>query len=156
MQVEVNRPLCRLLGEALVIVAAAAALGLGINLCNPRGYEPVPRPVLAYRKIVSITAEEAKVKYDAGIARFLDAREAEEYADTRIAGAISVPALGGAVPPSPGAGREPVIYCDGAACGASDILARRIIDAGHRGIVYVLDGGLPEWDRRGYPMDRGR
>lgn len=146
----------RLLGEALVIVAAAAALGLGINLVNPRGYEPVPRSALSYRAIVHVSAEEAKVKYDAGIARFIDAREAEEYRESRVAGAISVPALGDAVPPSPVAGREPVIYCEGTGCGASEILARRMIDAGRRGTVYILEDGLPEWERRGYPMERGR
>lgn len=155
MRVEGNPPLRRLLGEALVIVAAAAALGLGVNLVNPRGYEPVPRRVMSYRTIVSVSAEEAKVKYDAGIARFIDAREAEEYRESRVTGAISVPALGDAVPP-PVAGTEPVIYCGGAGCGASEILARRMIDAGRRGAVYILEGGLPEWERRGYPMERGR
>ena len=156
MRVERNPSLRRLFGEALVIVAAAAVLGLGFNLFNPRGYEPVPRRSLSYRAIVPLSAEAAKLKYDAGIARFIDAREEEEYGDARVAGAISVPALGNDLPPSAIAGREPVVYCGAAECGVSEILARRMIDAGHRGIVYVLDGGLSEWDRRGYPMERGK
>lgn len=139
-----------------MIVAAAAALGLGVNLVNPRGYEPVPRRVMSYRTIVSVSAEEAKVKYDAGIARFIDAREEEEFRESRVAGAMSVPALGDALTPSPVAGTEPVIYCGGAGCGASGILARRMIDAGRRGTVYIMEGGLPEWERRGYPVERGR
>ena len=155
MPVEGTRTVRRLLREALAIVIAAAAVGLGINLCNPRGYEPVPRRVPAYRSVVSITADEAKAKYDAGIARFFDARDAEEFAEARVAGAISVPAMDGGPPPPPGEKKEAVIYCDGPGCGASDILARRMIDGGHRGLVYVLQGGLPEWADRGYPMERG-
>ncbi len=151
----------RVLFDALVIIIAAAAIGLAINLCNPRGFEPVPRRSLAYRKILPITVVEAKLKYDANIARFIDARETHEYDTTRIAGAVSIPALDG---PLPGKGRdtsvlgapaEIVIYCDGPDCGASDILARRVIDAGYSRSVYILDKGLPEWEARGFPVERG-
>lgn len=159
MPADRKRISARLLKEMIVILAIACALGAAVNLIHPRGYVLVSRSLLEERTIVSISAEEARVKRDAGIALFIDARDRAEYDYSRIPGAISLPwsdaaARGGplSVPDRPA---EAVIYCDGVSCGSSMSLARMMRKQGRRRVLYIISGGFPEWESRGYPVERG-
>jgi len=147
----------RLLKDIAVILVAAAAAGLAINLFHPRGFVPVSRQELALKRVVPVSAAEAKIKYDAGMALFIDAREKAEYDDGHIAGAGSVPASAppaGAIAAAMARPLELVVYCDGAACGAAEKLARAIIGRGYGRTVYVIRDGFPAWEERGYPVER--
>ena len=145
----------------VVIIIAACALGAVVNLLHPRGYILMNRQSAGERSIVTISAEEARAKRDAGIALFIDAREREEYDHSRIPGAVSLPwsdaaARGSAgTLPFPDGPSEAVLYCDGAACGASLELAKLMRERGYRNIVYIIKGGFPEWESKGYPVERG-
>lgn len=149
----------RLLREMLVILVTAGAMGIVINLVHPRGFILISRPALEARKIVTISAEEARIKYDAG-AVFIDARDRDEFNAAHIPGAVNVPALdvenhkSGLDFTFLQKPAELVLYCDGPACGASAMLARAIQERGYSRTIYIIGEGIPEWESRGYPIDR--
>jgi len=143
-----------------VILVAAGAAGIAVNLFHPRGYVPVSRTDLEARKTVSLSVAEARIKHDAG-AVFVDAREKAEFEQARVPGAINVPALDAAAN-RPGIdfsflGRpaEIVVYCDGPSCGAAAMLAEAIRKRGYGRILYILENGLPGWEAAGHPVERG-
>jgi rhodanese-related sulfurtransferase len=147
----------RLLKDIFIIIVAASAAGLAINLFHPRGFVPVSRQELALKQVVKVSAVEAKIKYDAGMALFIDAREKAEYDSGHIAGAGNMPASeppAGAIRAAMARPLELVVYCDGAACGAADRLARAITGQGYGRNIYVIEDGFPGWERRGYPVER--
>jgi rhodanese-related sulfurtransferase len=152
----------RLFKDMLVILVVAGAVAVVVNLFNPRGFVLVSRSSIEQRKIVAITAEEAKIKFDSDMAIFIDAREKAEFDYARIRGAMNIPASDAAA--KPGSDQkflflnkpaEIVIYCDGASCGASGTMAKLILDRGYGRNIYVLQKGFPEWESRGYPVERG-
>ncbi|OHD66324.1 MAG: hypothetical protein A2176_07505 [Spirochaetes bacterium RBG_13_51_14] len=173
----------RLIKEMFTIVVAASIIGFGINLFNHHGFLLVGGRDLKYKKIVPISSFEAKIKYDAGIALFIDAREKSEYDDARITGAINIPPFsqfgpdaadepsggnrdgaGADTSPDPGTGVdvsfmsrpvEIIIYCERSSCGASEMVGRRLIDRGYVRNIYIIDKGFPEWKSLGYPVERG-
>ena len=83
----------------------------------------------------------------------LDVRPEDEYVAGHIPGALSMP-VGelerhlAELPP----GREVVAYCRGPYC----VLAVRALEMLHEQGLSArrLDGGLPDWDRLGYPVAR--
>jgi rhodanese-related sulfurtransferase len=152
----------RLLKDILIIFVVAGTAAALINLFNPRGFVLVSRSSLEQRRIVPISAVEAKIKYDADMAIFIDAREKAEYDYAHIHGAVNIPVSDAAA--RQGAGEkfsflkkpvEVVVYCDGPACGASESMAKLLMDLGYQRNVYVIQKGFPEWELREYPVDRG-
>ena len=150
----------RLIREMCVILAAAGALGVAMNLSHPRGFVLVSRTDIEARKNVPISAAEAGIKRDAG-AVFVDAREKAEFKNARVPGAINIPALD-AEAKTPGMDfgfldrpAEIVIYCDGPSCGASALLAEAIRKRGYGRVLYMLEEGLSGWEAKGYPVERG-
>ncbi|HSV95707.1 MAG TPA: rhodanese-like domain-containing protein [Spirochaetota bacterium] len=146
--------------EAAVIIALACVLGFAVNLFHPEGYTFRPREDPALWKIVRIGAAEAKIKFDLGVAVFIDTRSPSEFMVSGIPGAVNIPGIpessalaaikaNGAVLEGP---VEPVIYCSGTACDGSEALARMLISLGYPRSVYVMPGGLPEWEALGYPV----
>ncbi len=100
-----------------------------------------------------------KQLYDAGAVLVVDAREADEYAEGHIVGALSLPYNDALAEPERmqrmgEAGRPIVVYCSGGACEASMDLARLMIENGRKRVL-VYEGGFPEWQRAGYPVATG-
>jgi rhodanese-related sulfurtransferase len=99
----------------------------------------------------------AKKFFDAGAALFVDAREAPEYAEGHIVGAVSVPfddavrkpAL---LAPFKQAGRPLILYCSGGDCELSKDLARNMLAEGIRKVLVFTDG-MPAWKAAGYPVE---
>jgi rhodanese-related sulfurtransferase len=97
--------------------------------------------------------------YDADGALIVDAREADEYAEGHIAGAISLPYNDAMAEPDkakrldPG-GRPIVVYCSGGSCELSMDLAKVLVESGKRRVL-VYEGGFPEWQSAGYPVATG-
>lgn len=148
----------KLLRDAALIVVVSAAAGAALSIFHTRGYILTGRSVLENRKLVFISPEEAKIKFDGGSAVFIDAREEDDFRTSRIMGAVNIPASTAALP-----GARPdfsflekpveaVIYCDGAGCGASEMLAKTF-PAAYRRHVYILGSGLPGWKSSGYPVE---
>jgi rhodanese-related sulfurtransferase len=108
---------------------------------------------------IEVRLANAKKFFDAGAALFVDAREAPEYAEGHIAGALSVPfdeavknpAL---LEPFKKAGKPLILYCSGGDCELSKDLARNMLAEGIRKVLVFTDG-LPAWKAAGYPMEAG-
>ncbi|TAL30143.1 MAG: rhodanese-like domain-containing protein [Spirochaetes bacterium] len=148
-------------GESALIVCAACVLGVCLNLLLPGGYAFMGKETLAYRKIVLISPAEAKLKYDGRTALFVDARDPAEFGGNRVPGALGIPAEPDSLSlqgiklhfdrlQGP---RELVIYCAGGSCESSETLARRLIRMGYTRTIYVLEGGLPAWVEKNFPLE---
>jgi len=95
--------------------------------------------------------------YQKGQALFVDARDAEEYAELHLPGAVNLNrerldkegsrALAG-VP----ADREIVVYCGTVSCDAALRTAEKLQSLGYSRVLVFL-GGFRAWDEAGYPAD---
>jgi rhodanese-related sulfurtransferase len=97
--------------------------------------------------------------YAANAALVIDAREAPDYADGHISGALSLPYNDAMAEPErvkklDPAGRPIVIYCSGGDCELSMDLAKLMVEAGKRRVL-VYEGGFPEWQGAGLPVAKG-
>jgi rhodanese-related sulfurtransferase len=100
-----------------------------------------------------------KKLYDAGAALVIDAREAEEYTDGHIAGAMTLPYNDAMAEPDKvkkldPAGKPIVVYCSGGDCELSMDLAKLLVENGKRKVL-VYEGGFPEWSGAGYAVTKG-
>ena len=100
-----------------------------------------------------------KKLYDAVAVLVVDARDANEYADGHIAGAINLPYNDASGDPSRierlgEAGRPIAVYCSGGACELSMDLAKLMLEHGRKRVL-VYEGGYPEWQAAGYPVAGG-
>jgi rhodanese-related sulfurtransferase len=113
-----------------------------------------------------VDAAKAKSLMEAG-AVMIDARVANEYAESHIKGAKSIPykeksektvAYDSTVDSFdlsklPGDKDTPIIFgCNGPECWKSYKATCAAIKAGYKN-VYWLRGGLPEWEAKGYPLE---
>lgn len=95
----------------------------------------------------------------AGAALLVDAREAQEFAEGHIPGAVNVPYEDALRDPTPlgkldPGGRPIIVYCSGGTCESSLLLAQMLVrDFGQRRVL-VYEGGFPEWAASGEPVDR--
>lgn len=113
-----------------------------------------------------VDAVKAKSLFDAGV-RVIDARVANEYAESHIKGAINVPYKEKSAKAvdfdvkqdSTDLSKLPadkntalLIYCNGAECWKSYKASVAAIKAGYK-TVYWFRLGLPEWKAKGYPTE---
>ncbi len=104
---------------------------------------------LAHWRIAEITARELASLNSVPL--LLDAREEEAFAQKHMPGAIHLSGqkwddelptfLGAWQPESP-----VVIYCNGQSCGASKLVALRLLNDLPAANIYVLKGGFPAWE----------
>lgn len=95
----------------------------------------------------------------ANAAVFVDARSASEYAESHVAGAISLPFDDVFRDPElakklDDRGLPIVTYCGGDGCDLSRNLAFSLIEAGHKRVLVFLDG-LPAWEKAGLAVNKG-
>lgn len=157
----------RNLFEALVICALGSVLGLSFNYrllmdifegrAVQTAVEPAGGPAVPVA-FSQVDVEGVRQKLAVG-ALAVDARIVEMYAEGRLPGARSLPldeidtsieAFLREVP----RGRELVVYCSGYGCPDSGTLAARLVAEGY-GRVSVYEGGFPEWQSRGLPVESG-
>ncbi len=113
-----------------------------------------------------VDAAKAKSLIDSGVMA-IDARVANEYAESHIKGAINIPykeksakavdfdAKQDSIDLSkfpPNKNTPMVIYCNGPECWKSYKASTAAIKAGHK-TVYWFRGGIPEWKAKGYPTE---
>ena len=108
---------------------------------------------------IEVKLANVKKFFDAGAAVFVDAREAPEYAEGHIAGALSVPfddAVGkpALLEPFKKVGKPLILYCSGGDCELSKDLARNMLAEGIRKVLVFTDG-FPAWKAAGYPVETG-
>ena len=105
-------------------------------------------------KLVSLSAADLHTRMAAGRAVLVDIREANEFARSHVAGALSRPlSLWEAAHLAIAPGADVVFTCRSGArtSGACDRLAARI-----DGPAFVLEGGIDGWARAGLPLEVNR
>jgi len=164
---------------ALAIVIGASALGLAVNHLSPRrlplflvpavgqalsssAASPAvasPAAISLPKDLEGITIAEARAAYDKDLALFLDARPADQYAEARIPGAISLPAdafddrfpdAADKIEASPFI----IVYCEGGDCSDAIHVGERLFEYGFLGIRIMVDGYDP-WAKAGNPVSKG-
>ncbi len=100
---------------------------------------------------------QVKELFDRGEGFVIDARDATVFAQGHIKGAYSFPLS--EFPARLAALRKQapttvpfVIYCNGYGCHDSMDLGKKLIQAGF-GEIFVFEGGYPEWQEAGYPIE---
>lgn len=152
----------KIIRDAIYIIIIAAFLGMLINIFHPKGYSIVTKTYQKSKKIIFINLDEAKIKFDSCKSLFIDSRSDGEFKDIHIKGAINIPSY-----PFEAAEKkiknnfellksnvELVLYCSGSHCGSSFDLAVKIIEAGYKRNIYIIDEGIPGWINTGYPTER--
>jgi rhodanese-related sulfurtransferase len=125
------------------------------------GSEDGPRIVLSGANagfLQYVDLAEAESRFESG-AVFIDSREREEYLRGHIRGSLHISAHDPDETIAANLSRltkdaDYIVYCDGAECGSSTSLARKMKDAGFPQ-VYVFYGGWEEWESRDLPVEAG-
>lgn len=142
---------------ALALPLGAAGSGWAAN--NPVSLETLKSELHARYPDVRILTTDDLRRWQADPARsqpvLLDARSREEYAVSRLPGAVLAPDVAAAVRALGGRMKDApvVVYCSVGY--RSAVLARAL---GRRGYTNVanLDGSLFEWANRGFPLEPAR
>ncbi len=154
--------------EVAIILIASIFVGAGTNTFRPeaRKLSWIPRviappkdPSLLY---MEITGEVALRLHRAG-AIFIDARRTSVYEQGHIDNAISIPVwehdADNRISMLAARGIKPdaviVVYCSGGKCEEASRLALMLAPAGFFN-VYVDKDGFPAWQRKGWPIARGK
>ncbi|MEZ6234979.1 MAG: rhodanese-like domain-containing protein [Phycisphaerales bacterium] len=109
-----------------------------------------------------ITLDQARTLWEHGLAQFIDARRADEYAAGHIPRALLCdPSVMYTSPPEflvmglfDPATTTMVIYCEGGSCDASENVGRFLQQAGFTQ-VHIFRDGFPAWSAAGLPTDTG-
>jgi len=141
--VSTDDPLAAMLGQQAAAAPAAAGLPEIPDL---------PRPIQMQLPMV------AKF-FEAGAALFVDAREASEFEEGHVPGAVNLPFDEAVTDPAaleaiPALGRPIIVYCGGGTCELSINLAWELLAVGHTRVTY-FQGGWPEWVENGLPVESG-
>ena len=137
------------------MVTVSFGLGLAVNALSP---EPLPliasKPQFEVEVSEERRAEHSEITelYESGEAIFVDARAVDFFTEGHIPGAFSIPYKEfeeGSTPEMVDLlPREMtiVVYCDGADCEASTVVADHLLELGFQpDLVRVFHGGWDEW-----------
>jgi rhodanese-related sulfurtransferase len=127
-------------------------LGLGAASAGNFDVPDVARPL-------QIQISRVKQFFDAKEAVFVDARDASEYAEGHIPGAINLPYDDVVTDPErlekfDPKGKPIIVYCGGGTCELSMNLGFALVNAGKKKVL-VFMGGWPEWSTSGFPVAKG-
>jgi rhodanese-related sulfurtransferase/uncharacterized membrane protein YphA (DoxX/SURF4 family) len=148
--------------QTLAILMSTAVLGLAANQILPDSmplvgdWSPEARITMKFGKNILIPFEEAKEKFFAGSAVFLDARPPELYQKGHVQGARNVPIaefdqLADKVFMEFPEDTLFVTYCDGEDCDLSGQLALKLREIGYQN-VRVLHNGWSVWKSHQLPV----
>jgi rhodanese-related sulfurtransferase len=153
------------LNDPLAIPAEAASDSYSTNLNDPLaipgGAEPtagLPQ-IPAVGRPVRVELPLLRQYFDAGAAVIVDARDAQDYAEGHIPGAINLPyddviSDASLIDALETGGRPVITYCGGAGCEVSLGVAEELCNAGFERVA-VYAGGFPEWVEQGNPVAHG-
>ncbi|MBD3403019.1 hypothetical protein GF420_08990 [candidate division GN15 bacterium] len=161
--------------QALLLLALAVILGLGVNLVSPNAVDyigkyrdissgdgPIVPPTAMEGDPAFIDVNVAQMEHAAGQAIFVDAREEYEFHCGTIPGSVNLPfeylpdenfagyidsALG-----YPDKDTPIIVFCSGEECDLSLHLARNLQDLGYTNPA-IFFGGAREWQNMGFEME---
>jgi len=148
--------------RAILILTLSVGLGLAFNATRPdmlplvRTQESTAQPAPQEGEI---SMRDARLLFTSKEAVFVDAREADVYAQGHIEGALSLPVFSfgqdfGALK-NQMEGKVIITYCDGEFCELSRDLADQFKAHGLQN-VYVLKNGWTLWQNEGLPTATGQ
>lgn len=149
--------------RAFVLAGVAVVCGVVTNLIHPRRIawvgdwkHHVETKALAAGLQIADTATARQI-VEENTHVLLDARPAEDYRRGRLPGAISLPfdSVDAEFPilaPLFASGLPILVYCSGAACDESLLLAKYLKTHGITNVV-LYTGGFEEWTRAGLPVE---
>jgi rhodanese-related sulfurtransferase len=149
------------LAQMLVLIAAAAAAGLGVNCFSGEPLpllRPLPRPASSMPTVGEVDADFVDQVRGAPGTLLVDARAAAAYRLGHVPGALSLPLgeFAGAFPRLEPELRQAgllILYCSDPTCSDSPELARRLWDKGLRNFL-LFKGGMEEWTGRGHALEK--
>ena len=108
---------------------------------------------------IQIQISKVKALFDAKASTIVDAREATDYKEGHIPGAINLPYDEVVTDPErlekfDPQGKPIIIYCGGGTCELSMNLGFALVNAGKKKVLVYM-GGWPEWSTSGYPIAKG-
>lgn len=109
---------------------------------------------MSAEQVQMVSPETVKAWMDAGDCLLIDVREANEYTQAHIPGAQLMP-LSSFNPvkiPADPPGKL-VIHCrSGNRCGMATM---QLLQAGYRGRIHRMEGGILNWHQKGLPVEAG-
>lgn len=138
----------------MTIVAGLAILAGGFALTSftpDVALSETPSPG-GFRRI---TADELKPRFDRGEVTIIDVRDADQFVQSHIPGALQIPLarIEGEIAYLP-KGKPIVTYCTCPAEESSGLAVEILRNAGVGGAA-ALHGGLAAWRKAGYPVESG-
>ena len=126
---------------------------------SPAAPQPSWQSIPEREEPVQIPLSVAKQLHDGGGVLILDARDAAEYAEGHIQGAVSAPTdeKVSDITWLEQTAKDPrpiVVYCGGGDCTLSIELANELLRTGHRRVL-IFEEGFPAWHGAGYPVQQG-
>jgi len=140
--------------DALEAVGLAAAVGVraiaGYLAGGMTSWREERRPVAA---VPRMTVPEVHERREAGALQVLDVRERSEWDAGHIPGAVHVPYhdIDG-IPEGIDPERPVAVMC--ASGQRAAVAASLMLRHGAGGAIHVVDGGVPLWERSGWPVER--
>ncbi len=138
------------------LVLGIVFLTSGIIFGNYLKLKHEKREAVFLASVPSISIKELKQKMDKGENFILiDARTEEEYKQSHIQGAISIPLpqINKKTTAKFSKNSEIIVYCYGAKCGTSVWMARKLNELGFMN-VKKLDGSVKDWQAKGGPIEK--
>ncbi len=139
--------------EALLLIAAAAALGFSYTFVTKQGFFSKGNPAISASaaNLEMISLEKAKEFYESQGALFIDSRHDFEYKIGHIHGSINIPLnefdkrrdLLEDIPKE----KILIVYCDGVECNSSLELAMKLMEFRYTN-VKIFFGGWQEWRKQ--------
>jgi rhodanese-related sulfurtransferase len=159
-----------LVDQTFILVGVSVILAFIVNYFSPVGIALVGQwnttegviTARAKNDVVSGKLEienviRAKEIFDSGDVIFVDARTREDYEDSHIPGAVSMPVgqfdeLIDGFLDRHGTEQPIVTYCSGRTCEDSHTLAQWLMDFGYSDVKVFIDG-YPGWEAKGYRVE---
>ncbi len=147
--------------RAVLVALSAAAVGLGVNLISPGAipYVYVPPPVIVIMgvEIPLIDEKKAYSYIDDERTVFVDARDAHEFEEGHVRGAVKLPAsekeeLYSVVEPLFPEKPRFILYCHGPDCKMAEKVAELLIQLDHKDMM-IMEAGFFAWEKAGYPVE---
>ncbi len=108
---------------------------------------------------IQIEISKVKAFFDAKAATIVDARDASDYTQGHIPGAINLPydnvvTNAELLEKFDAKGKPIIVYCGGGTCELSMNLGYALVQAGQKKVLVYM-GGWPEWSTSGNPIAKG-
>ncbi len=164
------------LKQFVLLAVLAAAVAMAVNVVSPNridligkyrslssGEGPIVPPTAQAGDPPFIDINQAQMEFELGQAKFVDARNPEEFVCGTIPGSVNIPfenlpegELGKYFDSALAMGsrdREIITFCSGEECDLSLQLARNFKYYGFTNVL-IFFGGAREWEKSGLQMER--